>query len=129
MMTEDIKVGIEISLQKDFPVITETLNRVGIKNSHKKCFYPSCYCIEKDDKYFLVHFKELFLLDGKESSFDELDELRRNTIAFLLQKWNLITIEEKVDKILQERIDVLKKDEMNDYRIIQKYRFIRTINV
>ena len=107
-MSEE-NLGIKVSLLKDYPIIIETLSRVGIKKSHKKCFYPSCYCLEKDGEYTLYHFKELFILNDMESSFNEIDKLRRNTIAFLLQKkeltfWSEEDLTEKYDfRILKTR--------------------------
>jgi len=123
---------VEVELLKDFPVVRETLSRMGIKNSRKRLFFPSCYCIYENDRYFIIHFKELFKACGKESSYDELDALRTRTIAYFLQKWGIVQLKEKVETILKEKIHILKRHEKDDYSIVHKFRFqpsIETRNV
>ena len=127
------EIGIEVKLLKNFPVVRETLERMGFKDEKKKLFFPSCYCIEtgevnpytgENDIYKIVHFKELFLLEGKESTYGKMDELRRNTIAYLLVKWGIIEVKEEIESILQDKIHILNHSEKNEYRI--KHKFIKT---
>ena len=115
--------AVEIKLIKDFPVVKETLSRMGIKNTRKQLFYPSCYCIEDEGRYFIVHFKELFKTIGRESTLNETDAIRTNTIAFFLDKWGIIELIDPVTEILQEKIHVLSKEEKSSYKIIHKFKF------
>lgn len=122
------ELGIPVTLKKNYPLVAETLERMGIKNSQMKKFFPSCYCIKDEkDNYRIYHFKELFTKEGKESTYDEVDELRRNTIIFLLKKWELIDCETNIKEILVQKIDVLNHGEKNDYRICHKYFFKKNV--
>jgi|SaaInlStandDraft_1057018.scaffolds.fasta_scaffold02208_5 hypothetical protein len=120
------EIGIEVKLLKNFPVVRETLERMGFKDEKKKIFFPSCYCIETEDEdvFKVVHFKELFLLEGKHSTYGQLDELRRNTIVYLLVKWGIVETNDEIESILQDKIHILAHGEKNDYRI--KHKFIKT---
>lgn len=82
---------LEITLNEpdDFLKVKETLTRIGIASKKEKKLYQSCHILHKQGRYFIVHFKELFLLDGKQSNFDKNDMQRRNTIATLLSDWGL----------------------------------------
>lgn len=123
-MTEQIEIGIEVELLTDYAVVCETLERIGIVNKKEKKIFPSCYCIEDDGRYLLCHFKELFTLSGKASTFNKLDKLRLQTIAYFLQKWGLIRVidPEQVSEILTDKIDIVKHSEKKDYKIVHKYR-------
>jgi hypothetical protein len=79
----------------DFLKVRETLTRIGVSSRRDNTLYQSCHILHKQGRYFIVHFKELFLLDGKKSNLEENDIMRRNTIAILLQDWCLIDIENK----------------------------------
>ncbi len=85
---------LEVTLNEpdDFLKVRETLTRIGVASRKEKKLYQSCHILHKQGRYFIVHFKELFLLDGKKSNLDELDIARRNTIATLISDWGLITI-------------------------------------
>ena len=85
---------VEISLNEpdDFLKVRETLTRIGVASRKEKKIYQSCHILHKQGRYFIVHFKELFLLDGKPSNLVENDVQRRNTIATLLADWGLVTI-------------------------------------
>jgi hypothetical protein len=126
---QDMVLGIKVSLNENFSVIKETLERIGIKAEEHKKFYPSCYLVETEGEYRIYHFKELFLKDGKESTFNDKDEYRRNTICFLLKKWGLIEIEEKAEGILVEKIDILPFKDKGKYRICHKYLFKRNVEL
>ena len=77
----------------DFLKVRETLTRIGVASRKDKKLYQSCHILHKQGRYFIVHFKELFLLDGKKSNLEENDIARRNTIAQLMSDWGLITID------------------------------------
>ena len=76
----------------DFLKIRETLTRIGVASRKDKTLYQSCHILHKQGRYYIVHFKELFILDGKPTNFSENDQARRNTIANLLVEWNLIKL-------------------------------------
>jgi hypothetical protein len=124
-MSEEI--GIAVRLNEDFSVVRETLERIGIVNRKKKTFYPSCYCVETKDPgvYRIVHFKELFPLFERESTFAEVDKIRLKTIVHLLKNWNLVEVinTDDIDEILSEKITVLKHSEKKSYNIIHKFKF------
>jgi hypothetical protein len=88
---------LEITLNEpdDFLKVRETLTRIGVASRRENKLYQSCHILHKQGRYFIVHFKELFLLDGKKSNLEENDVARRNTIATLMSDWGLITIENK----------------------------------
>jgi hypothetical protein len=89
-----IDTFIEVSLPEaeDFLKVKETLTRIGIASRKENKLYQSCHILHKQNKYYIVHFKELFSLDGKPTEFSEEDKARRNTIANLLKEWGLINI-------------------------------------
>ena len=88
---------LEVTLNEpdDFLKVRETLTRIGVASRKDNKLYQSCHILHKQGRYFIVHFKELFLLDGKKSNLEENDIARRNTIATLMSDWGLITIENK----------------------------------
>ena len=126
-MTVDINSFIEIKLKKedDFLKVKETLTRIGVASKKDKTLYQSCHILHKQGRYYIVHFKELFALDGKPSNFSEGDIARRNTIVNLLKEWGLIEIvipastESPVSPISQ--IKVLPHKEKNDWELVAKY--------
>jgi hypothetical protein len=124
-----MSIGLAVILKEDFSIIRETLERIGIRNNKTKKFYPSCYCLPTKDPniYKIVHFKELFSLYNKESTFDENDLLRQKTIVQLLSNWNLVEPVNEIDAILTEKIKVLKKYEKKDYEIIHKFKFTKKL--
>jgi len=88
---------LEVSLNEpdDFLKVRETLTRIGVASRKEKKLFQSCHILHKQGRYFIVHFKELFLLDGKKSNLEEGDIARRNTIATLMSDWGLVTIQEE----------------------------------
>lgn len=120
-------VGVEIILQKpdDFLKIKETLTRVGIVSKKDKKLYQSCHILHKQGRYVILHFKELFILDGKENNFSDEDKARRNTIINLLEEWDLLqinNIEDSQDPIAPlSQIKVLSHKEKQEYTLISKY--------
>ena len=88
---------VEVTLNEpdDFLKIRETLTRIGVASRKDNKLYQSCHILHKQGRYFIVHFKELFLLDGKKSNLEENDVARRNTIATLMSDWGLLTVDNK----------------------------------
>lgn len=124
----DVNMGIKVELKAEEAVIHETLERIGVVNNKKKEIYPSCYLRKLESgEYAIVHFKELFALQNKPSTFNKLDDLRRSTIAFFLQKWGLITVHdpEEIQRILTKKIDVVTHKDKRDYRVIHKFKHNR----
>lgn len=128
-MSEGIKVNvIEVELTKPFSVLRETLERIGIANRNEKKIFPSCYAKKMNDsKVAIFHFKELL----KKPTLDEDDVKRKNTIIWLLIKWNLIKInDEKVrqdiaSNMLQKKIFILPKKQKDEekWEIVHKFHF------
>lgn len=88
---------LEVTLNEpdDFLKVRETLTRIGVASRRDNKLFQSCHILHKQGRYFIVHFKELFLLDGKKSNLEENDIARRNTIATLMSDWGLVSIENK----------------------------------
>ena len=126
-MSYDIANMLEISFKEndDFLKIRETLTRIGVASRKEKTLYQSCHILHKRGKYYLVHFKELFALDGKESSLTENDLARRNSIARLLDEWDLLSIldEEQSSSPLapMSQIKVLPHREKPEWNLVAKY--------
>ena len=126
-MSYDIANMLEISFKEndDFLKIRETLTRIGVASRKDKTLYQSCHILHKRGKYYLVHFKELFALDGKESSITEYDLARRNAIARLLEEWDLLSIldEEQSSTPLapMSQIKVLPHKEKPEWNLVAKY--------
>jgi hypothetical protein len=122
---------VEIKLQDDddFLKVRETLTRIGVASRKEQKLYQSCHILHKQGRYYIVHFKELFALDGKPSNFGEEDKGRRNTIAKLLVEWGLVTIvnphvaEEPVAPLSQ--IKILPHREKDDWELVAKYNIGR----
>ena len=126
-MSYGIEDMLEISFKEndDFLKIRETLTRIGVASRKDKTLYQSCHILHKRGKYYLVHFKELFALDGKESSITENDLARRNSIARLLDEWDLLSIldEEQSSTPLapMSQIKVLPHKEKPEWNLVAKY--------
>ena len=115
---------LEISLKEpdDFLKVRETLSRIGVASRKERKLYQSCHILHKRGKYFIVHFKELFALDGKQTNLSENDIARRNTIAKLLADWDLVEVlgvPEPVAPLSQ--IKVLSYREKEDWTLETKY--------
>lgn len=126
-MSYDIENMLEISFNEndDFLKIRETLTRIGVASRKDRTLYQSCHILHKRGKYYLVHFKELFALDGKDSSITENDLARRNAIARLLEEWKLLKIvkPEQASTPLapMSQIKVLPHKEKNEWSLVAKY--------
>jgi hypothetical protein len=116
---------VQLSEPDDFLKIKETLTRIGV--SSKKDYntlYQSCHILHKQGRYFIVHFKELFMLDGKPSTFTTDDRNRRNTIAILLSDWGLLTLVKKAeptDTTNLKMIKIISHRDKADWTLISKY--------
>ena len=118
---------VEVSLKnpEDFLKIKETLSRIGLASKKENTLYQSCHILHKQGKYYIVHFKELFLLDGKDSTLAEGDIARRNRIVTLLEEWELLDIVDP-DKIedLQSplnQIKIIPFKEKSNWNLVTKY--------
>jgi len=126
-MSYDIENMLEISFNEndDFLKIRETLTRIGVASRKDRTLYQSCHILHKRGKYYLVHFKELFALDGKDSSITENDIARRNAIARLLEEWKLLKIvkPEQASTPLapMSQIKVLSYKDKGDWILETKY--------
>lgn len=123
----DLSKFVEVSLneQDDFLKVRETLTRIGVSSRKEKVLYQSCHILHKQGKYYIVHFKELFALDGKPSNISENDIQRRNAIANLLEEWGLIKVINKnilVDNIAPlHQIKIISFKEKDQWELITKY--------
>jgi hypothetical protein len=126
-MNVTVEELVEVTLAKedDFLKVRETLTRIGVASRKDKKLYQSCHILHKKGKYYIVHFKELFGLDGKPTIFAEGDIARRNTIINLLVEWNLVKvvegskIEEPVAPLSQ--IKILPHKDRNEWELVAKY--------
>jgi len=115
---------LEIGLKEpdDFLKVRETLSRIGVASRKKRKLYQSCHILHKQGKYFIVHFKELFALDGKNTNLSENDVARRNTIANLLSDWGLVTVVGKAEPVAPlSQIKVLSFKEKSEWTLETKY--------
>ena len=126
MVQTNLKQMVEVALKTDddFLKIRETLTRIGVASRKDKSIYQSCHILHKQGRYYIVHFKELFALDGKPTNFSDNDRARRNTIANLLAEWGLLSIlndksENPVAPLSQ--IKVLPYKEKDDWNLTAKY--------
>ena len=122
-----IQAMIEVKLDEpdDFLKVRETLTRIGIASRKEKTLFQSCHILHKQGKYYIVHFKELFALDGKTTNFTENDTARRNSIANLLAEWELISLVEP-DKSAEptvplSQLKILSFKEKDEWDLTPKY--------
>jgi hypothetical protein len=123
-------IEVKLNNDEDFLLIKETLSRIGIASRNTNTLYPSCHILHKRGKFYIVHFKEMFLLDGKTANLSEEDIARRNTIARLLHNWGLCeivgtengTFPNKVEKTLPlSKLKILSYNEKPNWTISPKY--------
>ena len=122
--TPNSMLEIVLNEPDDFLKVRETLTRIGIASRKDKKLYQSCHILHKQGRYFIVHFKELFLLDGKKSNLEEEDIARRNTIAQLMSDWGLINIENS--SIMSplaplRQIKIISFKDKNEWELCPKY--------
>ena len=122
--SQEDMLEVTIKQPDDFLKVRETLTRIGVASRKDKTLFQSCHILHKQGKYFITHFKELFALDGKKSTLTQNDIQRRNTIALLLQDWNLIDVSDKSrteDKAPLSQIKVLPFKEKSEWSLSAKY--------
>ena len=113
---------VELKEPDDFLKIRETLSRIGVASRKDKILYQSCHVLHKKSKYYIVHFKELFALDGKDTNLSENDIARRNTIAKLLGDWGLVKVKGSLEPIAPlSQIKIIAFKEKNDWTLETKY--------
>jgi hypothetical protein len=120
----DAMLEVDLIEPDNFLKVRETLTRIGIASRKDKKLFQSCHILHKQGKYFIVHFKELFALDGKESDISMSDIERRNVIAELLQDWGLLKILDKSKaepKASLSQIKVVSYKEKSEWELVPKY--------
>lgn len=126
-MNAVVDTFVEITLKKpeDFLKVKETLSRIGIASKRDNTLVQSCHILHKRGRYFITHFKELFLLDGKPSDFDENDKARRNTICKLLDEWGLVVLVDpkKIEEPLAtlSHIKIISFHDKSQWNLVAKY--------
>jgi len=117
---------LEITLAEpdDFLKVRETLTRIGVASRKEQKLFQSCHILHKQGRYYIVHFKELFMLDGKKANLEESDVQRRNTIATLLSDWGLVEIQNK--EVAQEcaplrQIKIIGYKDKSEWELCPKY--------
>ena len=129
--TPNSMLEVVLNEPDDFLKVRETLTRIGVASRKDKKLYQSCHILHKQGRYFIVHFKELFLLDGKKSDLEESDIARRNTIAQLMSDWGLITIDNntKLDPLAPLRqIKIISFKDKDDWELCPKYNIGNKLN-
>jgi hypothetical protein len=118
-------VEVTLNEKDDFLKVRETLTRIGVASKKEKVLYQSCHILHKQGKYYIVHFKELFSLDGKPTDLTENDIARRNTVTNLLEDWELIKIVNKDQTaeptVSLSQVKILSHKEKNDWQLVPKY--------
>ena len=114
---------ITLSAPDDFLKVRETLTRIGVASRKEKKLFQSCHILHKQGRYFIVHFKELFMLDGKKANLEENDLARRNTIVTLLSDWGLlVTVKGSQEPVAPLRqIKIIPFKEKNEWELCPKY--------
>lgn len=124
-------LGIEVSLEEreDFLKVKETLTRIGVSSRKENKLYQSCHILHKRGRYVILHFKELFELDGLESNISDEDIGRRNTIVNLLEDWGLLKIiddeDSKEPMVSLAKLKIIPHREKNDWELVPKYHIGR----
>jgi hypothetical protein len=124
----DSMLEITLNDPDDFLKVRETLTRIGVASRKEKKLFQSCHILHKQGRYFIVHFKELFLLDGKKSTLEESDINRRNTIATLISDWGLIAIDnpDKAKPVAPLRqIKIISFKDKDQWELCPKYNIGR----
>ena len=123
--TPDLMLEVGLGESDDFLKVRETLSRIGVASRKERKLYQSCHILHKQGRYFIVHFKELFALDGKPTNFSENDQARRNTIANLLAEWGLIKLinPEEISELVVplNQLKILSFKEKDQWELTAKY--------
>jgi len=125
MNTIDSLIEVRLASEEDFLKIKETLTRIGVAYRKDKKLFQSCHILHKQGKYYIVHFKELFALDGKPSNFSDDDIARRNTIVNLLAEWELIGLvspqKSSTPVAPFSQVKVITHKEKDEWELVAKY--------
>ena len=124
MISIDSMVEVTLKQPDDFLKVKETLTRIGVASKKSNTLFQSCHILHKQGKYYIVHFKELFALDGKPSDFSEEDQSRRNTIANLLEEWELddiVNAEKVANAGSLSTIKVIPFNQKSEWELVAKY--------
>ena len=128
---EDL-VAVELEEDDDFLKVRETLTRIGVSSRKEKTLFQSCHILHKKGKYYIVHFKELFALDGKPTNFGDNDIARRNTIINLLAEWGLVSLvdaqKSKEPTVSLNQIKIISYRDKSDWDLQAKYNIGKRIN-
>lgn len=130
--TPDMMLEVKLAEPDDFLKTKETLSRIGVLSKKEQTLYQSVHILHKKSKYYLVSFKELFLLDGKYNNLTVNDIQRRNRIAYLLQDWGLVTMvhpEKFQDVCPMNQIKVIPYKEKGEYNLVSKYTIGKKVSV
>lgn len=131
MSSLDSLVEVKLTNDDDFLKVRETLTRIGVASRKDKILYQSCHILHKQGRYYIVHFKELFALDGKPSNFSDEDKGRRNAIANLIAEWGLVTLinpaKTKEPLTPLSQIKILPYREKDEWDLVAKYNIGRKI--
>ena len=120
--TQDQMLEVELKEPDDFLKIRETLSRIGVASRKERKLYQSTHILHKQGKYYIVHFKELFALDGKDTNLSENDIVRRNTIAKLLGDWGLVNVKGNLEPIAPlSQIKIISFKEKDEWTLETKY--------
>jgi len=120
--TQEMMLEVGLKEPDDFLKVRETLSRIGVASRKEKKLYQSCHILHKQGRYYIVHFKELFALDGKNTNLNKNDLQRRNTIANLLKDWGLIDVIGELGEVAPlSQIKVLSYSEKGDWTLETKY--------
>lgn len=124
-MSVENLIEVELVNQDDFLKVKETLTRIGVAAKNENVLYQSCHILHKQGRYYIVHFKELFELDGKPTNISENDIARRNTISNLIAEWGLVKLVDKerskVPVAPLSQIKILPFKEKRDWQLVAKY--------
>jgi len=125
-MEQTFNYGVEITLTSpdDFLKIKETLTRIGVKSKRENILYQSCHILHKRGSYYILHFLELFKIDGKEALFDDNDERRRNTITKLLSQWGMckiVSVSNVEFTVPVSEVTIIPYKEKKNYQLVAKY--------
>lgn len=131
MIKLEALVEVKLKIDEDFLKVRETLTRIGVASKKEQVLYQSCHILHKQGLYYIVHFKELFALDGKPSNMSDEDLGRRNTIANLIAEWGLVTLvepEKSKDPVApMSQIKIIPYKEKNDWELVTKYNIGRKV--
>jgi hypothetical protein len=118
-------VEIKLPMEDSFLTVRETLTRIGVSSRKDKTLFQSCHILHKRGRYVIIHFKELFVLDGKKNTLTEDDLARRNTIVNLLVQWNLLEKANKQEELSPiaplSKIKIISHKEKSEWSLVQKY--------